>query len=128
MAVSLESRVPLLDHRLIEFAWSLPVELLRKDGNSKWPLRQVLYRYVPKALVDRPKMGFGVPIGDWLRGALREWGESLLSEEKLINDTFFNASLVRQAWTSHQSGAQNLQYQLWDILMFQAWYENYQGR
>ncbi|WP_137936949.1 asparagine synthase (glutamine-hydrolyzing) [Chitinivorax sp. B] len=125
MGVSLESRVPLLDHRIVEFAWTLPTAILRREGQSKWPLRQVLYRYVPRTLIERPKMGFGIPIDHWLRGSLRAWGEELLDETKLRADGFFNAELVRKAWQEHQSGERNWQYLLWDVLAFQAWHTHY---
>jgi len=124
MGVSLETRVPFLDHRLVEFAWRVPLSLKLKEGNGKWLLRQVLYRYVPKTLVDRPKMGFGVPIDSWLRGPLREWGESLLARDRLKSEGFFNPDIIYSKWMEHQSGSRNWHYWLWDILMFQAWLEN----
>jgi asparagine synthase (glutamine-hydrolysing) len=121
MAVSLETRVPMLDHRVVEFAMSLPLSILRAEGSTKWPLRQLLYRHVPRQLVERPKMGFGVPIDSWLRGALRDWAEDLLSEASLKDANFFDPRPIRLAWREHLSGRRNHQYLLWDVLMFQAW-------
>ena len=123
MAVSLESRIPMLDHQVIEFASTLPLSILRRDGQSKWPLRQILYRHVPRALIERPKMGFGVPIDSWLRGPLRAWSEELLGESRLKREGFFNPAPIRLKWKEHLSGQRNWQYLLWDILMFQAWLE-----
>lgn len=120
MAVSLETRVPLLDHCVIEFAWQLPLALKLRGGLSKWPLREVLYRHVPRALVERPKMGFGVPIDAWLRGPLREWAEDLLAPARL-RDYGLAAAPIRAAWQSHLDGSANAQYPLWNVLMYQAW-------
>lgn len=125
MAVSLEARMPLLDHRVVELAWQLPPELRRRDGVPKWLLRQVLYRHVPRALVERPKMGFGVPIGAWLRGPLRDWAESLLAPERLAREGILNPTLVTRRWHEHLSGRRNWTYQLWTVLMFQAWRERW---
>lgn len=121
MAVSLEGRVPLLDHRVAEFAWRLPLDMRIHERQGKWILRQVLYKYVPRALVDRPKSGFGIPLAAWLRGSLRGWAESLLDEKRLRQDGYFNYAPIVKMWTEHLSGKMNWEYHLWDVLMFQAW-------
>lgn len=123
MAVSLETRVPLLDPNVIQFAASLPLEYKVRNGEGKWVLREVLYKYVPKNLIERPKMGFGVPLAEWLRGPLRDWAEILLDEKRLHQEGFFYVPLVRKKWREHLSAQRNWSYQLWDVLMFQAWLE-----
>ncbi|MBD2002393.1 MULTISPECIES: asparagine synthase (glutamine-hydrolyzing) [Cyanophyceae] len=121
MGLSLEVRVPFLDHRVIEFAWQIPLSLKIHQGQSKWLLRQVLYKYVPKSLIERPKMGFAIPIDKWLRGELRDWAETLLDETRLRQEGFFHPQPIRQKWAEYLSGDRNWQEHLWDILMFQAW-------
>ncbi|MTI11407.1 asparagine synthase (glutamine-hydrolyzing) [Curvivirga aplysinae] len=127
MAVSLEARVPILDHRVAEFAWTLPTNRLIKNGVGKWPLRQVLYRHVPQEIIDRPKMGFGVPIDSWLRGPLKEWAEDLLNPAMIKKHGILTPDPIWQKWQEHLSGERNWQYYLWDILMLQAWCEEYQN-
>ncbi|MGK7344556.1 MAG: asparagine synthase (glutamine-hydrolyzing) [Candidatus Nitrospinota bacterium M3_3B_026] len=127
MAVSLEARAPLVDHRVVEFAARLPVHMKVKGGVGKLPLRRLLYRRVPRELIERPKMGFGLPIGEWLRGPLRGWGEALLDEGRLRREGFFDPALLRRMWAEHLEGRRNWQYQLWTVLMFQAWHERFHG-
>jgi asparagine synthase (glutamine-hydrolysing) len=123
MAVGLETRVPFLDHHLFEYAWRLPMHYKMRTGESKWILRNLLYKYVPRELVDRPKMGFGVPLASWLRGPLRDWGESMLERNKLESQGYLMAGAVRDKWEQHLSGKQDWQYLLWNVLMFQSWLE-----
>jgi len=123
MVVSLETRVPFLDHHVVEFAWQIPQSMNLRDGQSKCPLRQVLYRHVPKVLIKRPKLGFGIPIGDWLRHDLRDWAEELRDETRLRNEGSFQPEFIRKKWQEHLSGQYNRQDNVWDVLMFQAWLE-----
>ena len=125
MAVGLEARVPVLDHRVVALAARLPSNMKVRNGERKWLLRQVLYRYVPRELIERPKMGFGAPIGQWLQGPLRGWAENLLAEDRLRKEGFLIPKAVRCLWTEHLSGKCNHQYVLWNILMFQAWLEKW---
>jgi asparagine synthase (glutamine-hydrolysing) len=121
MGVSLEGRIPLLDTNLIEFAWKVPFSMKVRGGQGKWLMRETLYRHVPKAMIDRPKRGFGVPLEHWLRGELRDWAEDLLSESRLKREGYFHPAPIRQKWQEHLSGTRNWHFYLWDILMFQAW-------
>jgi len=121
MASSLETRVPFLDHKLIEYVWTIPHSLKLKKGDGKWILKQILNQYVPKNLTERPKMGFGVPLGSWLRGPLRDWAENLLNEKRLMQEGYFNPKLIRDKWSEHLSNKKNWEHALWNVLMFQAW-------
>jgi asparagine synthase (glutamine-hydrolysing) len=123
MAVSLETRIPLLDHRLIEFAWRVPMRTKVAGGTAKRLLRSVLYRYVPQALLDRPKMGFGVPIDSWLRGPLRPWADHLLDPVRLKAQGFLAPEPITRAWREHRDQVRDWHYPLWAVLMFQAWHE-----
>jgi|APSaa5957512535_1039671.scaffolds.fasta_scaffold27084_2 asparagine synthase (glutamine-hydrolysing) len=121
MGVSLETRIPFLNHHVVEFAYQLPLSMKIQNGESKWILKQVLDKYIPREMMERPKMGFGVPIDTWLRGPLRDWAESLLDESRLKQEGFFHAEPIRKKWNEHLSGSHNWQHHLWDVLMFQAW-------
>lgn len=123
MALGLETRVPFLDHRVVEFAWRLPLSFKIRNGQGKWILRQVLYKHVPAELIERSKQGFGVPMDSWMRGPLRDWAESLLNEERLRREGYFHPVPIVRKWREHLSGIRNWQYYLWDILMFQSWLE-----
>jgi asparagine synthase (glutamine-hydrolysing) len=121
MGASLEARVPLLDHRVVELAWRLPLDLRIRGREGKWVLRRLLDRYVPRPLVARPKMGFDPPVGEWLRGPLRDWAETLLDPRRLHAEGYIEPGPVRAAWDEHLSGRRNWDYRLWAILMFEAW-------
>lgn len=125
MASSLETRVPLLDHRIVEFAWQLPQQMKIRNGQGKWLLRQVLYRYVPKELIERPKQGFAIPLDAWLRGPLRDWAENLLDVQRLHQESYLRPEPIRKKWEEHLSGRRNWQYWLWNVLMFQSWRERW---
>jgi asparagine synthase (glutamine-hydrolysing) len=125
MAVSLETRVPFLDRSVFDLAWRMPMSMKLHDGVTKWILRQVLYRHVPAALVDRPKMGFGVPIGSWLRGPLRPWAEELLDEKRLARQGLLDVEAVRRAWGQHLAGRRDRAYELWDVLVLEAWLDRW---
>lgn len=125
MAVSLEARVPLLDHRILEFAWKIPQSLKTHNGQAKWILKQILYKYVPQDLINRPKQGFSVPIANWLRGALRDWAGDLLQSSHLEEQGYFDIKQINTIWKEHQNKDRNWQAFLWNVLMFQAWHEKY---
>ena len=127
MAVALEARVPLLDHRVVEFAWSLPLEWKLRQQTGKQILRDVLYKHVPRHLIERPKMGFGIPLDRWLRHDLRDWAEDLLDERKMTQQGYLNPTPIRLKWKEHLSGKRNWQYHLWDVLMWQAWLQQTHG-
>jgi asparagine synthase (glutamine-hydrolysing) len=127
MANSLEARVPLLDHRLVELAWRIPTTAKRDGSGGKRILKDIVHRHVPQKIMDRPKQGFGVPIGHWLRGPLRDWADALLSEHRIRNEGYLNAGLVQQKWRSHLAGKSDEQYYLWDVLMFEAWLDHNKG-
>jgi asparagine synthase (glutamine-hydrolysing) len=128
MAVALEVRVPLLDHRVVELSWRLPQRFKLRGGAGKWLLRQIAYKYVPRALLERPKMGFDVPIDRWLRGPLKDWAGDLLNPSALDREGLLCSAPIARNWTEHQSGARNRQHFLWNVLMFEAWNESMRSR
>ena len=121
MSVSLEARVPLLDHRIAEFAWKLPFSYKYKEGQSKFILRQILYKYVPKEIIDRPKKGFSVPIEEWLVGPLFEWADEIIKGQDLVDQGYLDVKLIRTMWSEHVSGERRWHAQIWRILIFQMW-------
>jgi asparagine synthase (glutamine-hydrolysing) len=128
MAASLETRTPFLDHRLVEFAWRLPMSLKIRDGQGKWLLRQVLYQYVPREMIERPKQGFSIPLASWLRGPLREWAEALLDKSRLEREGLLDTKIIRMKWEDHLLGRRDWEHWLWNVLMFQAWYEHWNAQ
>jgi asparagine synthase (glutamine-hydrolysing) len=123
MSQSLETRAPFLDHRVMEFAWRLPLSMKIRHGIGKWALREVLYRHVPSALIERPKAGFAMPLGQWLRGPLRDWAENLLDARRLDREGYLDSTLVRRTWSDHLAGSRDWSARLWCVLMFEAWLE-----
>ena len=124
MSVSLETRAPFLDHEVFNFAWSLPLSYKLKSGNSKRILKNILYKYVDRSLLERPKMGFGVPVGEWIKGPLLEWTEDLLNTDIIKAEGYFCPNTVQKFWKEHKKGDRNWQNQLWTILMFQSWHRD----
>ena len=124
MAVSLETRIPFLDPDVISFAWSLPMHMKCNGGLGKLIVRDVLYRYVPKELIERPKAGFAIPVAQWIRGPLKKWAEELIDPSRLQEEGFFDPQVIHRKWEMHQSGSRNWQNDLWAILMFQRWLEH----
>jgi len=124
MGVSLETRIPFLDHRVAELAWRMPLHMKLRDGKGKWALRQLLHKHVPSDLIERPKAGFGIPLGQWLRGPLVDWVESLINEERLQSEGYLNSTLIRETWKQHLSNRYDWPHELWSVLMFQAWLDN----
>ena len=123
MGVSLETRVPFLDHRVVALAWRFPIHMKIRRGQGKWALRQILYKHVPRKLIERPKTGFSIPVGDWLRGPLRDWANALLDEGRLVQEGYLDPIAVGEAWRQHLSGRNDWAGRLWTVLMFQAWLE-----
>ena len=128
MGVSLESRIPLLDRRVVEFAWRLPRNMRMRGGQSKWMLRRILYRHVPRGLVERPKRGFAVPVAAWIRGPLRDWAEALLDARRIDREGYLESAPIRRRWHDHLAGSEDYSDSLWAVLMFQAWLESETGK
>ena len=121
MAVSLEARVPFLDYRVVEFSSRIPTGIKINKGVGKWPLREVLYKYVPKELIERPKMGFSIPLSEWLKDSLKDWAENLINESRIKSDGYLCPKTVNKLWDEHQTGSHDRSQILWNILMFQSW-------